>query len=307
MILVTGASGFVGRAVCGVLEEQGRPHSRTSLTAGADLRDRNQTFEVFERTRPTAVINCAAFVGGIQFGYDHPVRIFEDNILMTVNLLSAAREFGISRLVNPISNCAYPAEATLFREAEFWDGPLHESVLVYGFVRKAFWVGSWAYRREAGLDVLNLILSNMYGPGDHFDERRSHALGALVAKIARAKKQGLPAVVVWGTGRPVREWLHVKDGATALVRGLDAPGSDDVVNVGVQRGISVGELARLIAEEVGYTGDLVFDHARPDGAAHKTVDGSRGEALLGWRPEVELREGVRETVAWFLAHGDMDG
>jgi GDP-L-fucose synthase len=301
MILVTGATGFLGGRTCRLLEQRGEAFTATSLSLGVDLRNRRQTFELFEATRPDAVINCAAFVGGIQFGYDHPVRLFEDNMLMTLNLLRAASDSGVRRVVNPISNCAYPGDAKIFREAEFWDGPLHESVMVYGFVRKAFWVGSWAYRREAGLDVLNLILSNMYGPGDHFDEKRSHALGALVAKFVTADVEGQPSVVVWGTGAPVREWLHVSDGAEALVRGLDAPASEEVVNIGVQKGVSIADLAQMIADEVGYRGEIVFDTNRPDGAPYKTVDGSTGERLLGWSPEVPLEAGIRETVQWFRA------
>jgi GDP-L-fucose synthase len=299
MILVTGATGFVGGGVCHMLERQGRPFTAASRSLGVDLRDRGQARALFEEVQPEAVINCAAFVGGIQFGYDHPVRIYEDNLLITLNLLQAATAIGVRRFVNPISNCAYPADATVFREREFWDGPLHESVLVYGFVRKASWVGSWAYRKEHGLDVLNLILSNMYGPGDHFEPKRSHALGALIAKIVEAKREGRQEVVIWGTGKPVREWLFIDDGAEALVRGLDCEPSEEVVNVGVKKGVSIANMARMIADEVDYEGGFVFDTERPDGAAYKTVDGTCGEALLGWSPSTDLREGIRTTVAWF--------
>jgi GDP-L-fucose synthase len=147
--------------------------------------------------------------------------------------------------------------------------------------------------------VLNLILSNMYGPEDHFEEERSHALGALVRKIVSAQAAGLPEVVVWGTGRPVREWLHVDDGAEALIRGLDVAAREDPVNVGVCRGVSISDLARLIAEVAGYEGTLRFDTTKPDGALHKTVDGARGRELLGWAPERDFVTGVRETVKWY--------
>lgn len=302
MILVTGATGFVGKRVCRLLATQGFDYERTSLSLGLDLRDRAATLTYFKRLRPERVINCAAYVGGIQFGYRHAAELFQNNLQMTLNLLEAVHCSGVKRLVNPISNCAYPAAATLFRESEFWDGPLHESVLVYGFVRKASWVGAWAYARQYGLDVLNLILSNMYGPEDHFEAERSHALGALIMKFAEAKRLGLPTVIVWGTGRPVREWLHVDDAAEALVRGLSAPLSIDPVNIGVGKGIAIGDLARLIAEIVGYRGEIVFDPEKPDGAPYKTVDGSCGAALLNWRPARDFVTGVQETVAWYLAN-----
>ena len=169
-----------------------------------------------------------------------------------------------------------------------------------GFVRKASWVGSWAYAREYGLDVLNLILSNMYGPEDHFEAERSHALGALIMKFVTAKREGKPFVDVWGSGKPVREWLHVDDGAEAMVRGLDAPATIEPVNVGVGKGVSILEMAEAIREMVGYRGELRLDPSKPDGAPYKTVDGSRGAALLGWSPEIDFENGVRQTIAWYL-------
>lgn len=302
MILVTGATGFLGKHVCEQLRESGKKFEMTSLSLGVDLRDGVQTMDLFGRVRPTHVLNCAAFVGGIQFGYKHPAELFRNNLLMAVNLFEAAQKHGVERIVNPISNCAYPAKARLFREDEFWDGPLHESVLVYGMARKTSWVGSWAYNKQYGLDVLNLILSNMYGPGDHFQEERSHALGALIMKIARAKLRAEPEVVVWGSGKPVREWLHVDDGARAMVKGLEAETTIAPVNVGVGCGVSIMEMAEMIAKFVGYQGTLRLDRSKPDGAPYKTVDGSRGEALLGWRPEIEFESGVRATVDWFMTH-----
>lgn len=299
-ILVTGATGFLGKTVCALLEERGEAFDRTSRTLGADLRDREQTFRLFERVRPAVVVNCAAYVGGIHFGLKHEGELFTNNLLMTVNLLEACREFGISRLANPISNCAYPAKAMFFKEEEFWDGPLHESVLSYGFARKASWVGARAYARQYGLDAINLIFSNMYGPGDHFEAERSHALGALVLRIARAKEEEAPEVVVWGSGRPVREWLHVRDGAEALLRAIEIPAYDEPINVGVGKGISILEMAEMIKEAVGYRGRIEIDPSKPDGTPYKTVDGSRGEKLLGWRPRIGFREGLRETVAWYL-------
>lgn len=300
MILVTGATGFLGKRVCRLLDQLNEPYERASLTLGTDLRDRTQTLELFDRIRPTRVLHCAAFVGGIQFGYKHPAELFHHNLLMTLNLFEAARTHEVTRFVNPISNCAYPADARLFREDEFWDGPLHESVLVYGMVRKTSWVGSWAYNKQYGLDVLNLILSNMYGPDDHFEEERSHALGALIMKIARAKVRGESEVLIWGSGTPVREWLHVDDGATAMIKGLYAPATADPINIGVAQGISILDMAKLISQFVGYTGALKLDPSKPDGAPYKTVDGTRGETLLGWRPQIAFDAGVQETVEWFM-------
>jgi GDP-L-fucose synthase len=301
-ILVLGATGFVGRRVCRLLEARGAAFTRTSLSLGVDLREREQVRALFQSARPKHIINCASFVGGIQYGLKHPVEIFDNNARMTANIFEASHKADVVRVVNPISNCVYPRGKTLFREEEIWDGPMDDSVLVYGAMRKLSWVASWAYARQHGLDTLNLVLSNMYGPEDHFDEERSHALGALVMKVFRAKADGAPHVVVWGSGKPVREWLHVDDGAEALVRGLDAKPTREFVNVGVGEGISVLALAEKIRAAVGYEGKIVLDQTKPDGAPHKTVDGARGEELLGWRPCISLDEGIAATVDWYRRH-----
>lgn len=300
MILVLGATGFLGKHVCQKLEASGKEFVRSSRSLGTDLRDYDQTFKLFKEVNPDIIINCASYVGGIQFGYKHPAELFSNNLRMNVNILEAVKETGIKRIVNPISNCVYPAEATLFKEKEIWDGPMHDSVLVYGFVRKAFWIGSWAYNKQYGLDVVNLVLSNMYGPDDHFEAERSHALGALIMKFVTAKRNNDPYVEVWGSGTPVREWLHVDDGAEALIRAMDKPPFVDFINVGVAEGISIIDMAKMIKKYVGYEGKIKLDPSKPDGARYKTVDGSRGEEYLGWKPQVPFEQGVKETIKWYL-------
>jgi GDP-L-fucose synthase len=304
MILVTGSTGFLGKRVCRMLESKGVPYLGISRQNGPDLRERRETLAFFQEKQPTQILNCAAFVGGIQFGYKHPAELFQNNLLMTLNLLEAAHISKVKRLVNPISNCAYPGDATFFKEDEFWNGPLHESVMVYGFVRKASWIGAWAYAKQHGLDVINLILSNMYGPEDHFEEERSHALGALIMKIVRAKKTGQEQVIVWGSGKPVREWLHVDDGAEAMVRALNVAPYVDPINIGVGKGISIWEMATLIKDLVCYKGELVLDKSKPDGAPYKTVDGSRGAQHFGWSPKRDFKQGVAEALKWYLENGE---
>lgn len=302
MILVTGATGFLGKNVCKALDKRNLEYAKTSLSLGTDLRNHEETDALFKKIQPAYVLNCAAYVGGIQFGYKHPVDLFKDNLAMTANILEACHKYSVKRIVNPISNCAYPAHATLFKEKEFWDGPLHESVLVYGFVRKAFWVGSWAYHKQYNLDIINLIFSNMYGPEDHFEEERSHALGALVMKFVKAKTNNEPYVIVWGTGKPVREWLYVEDGAEAMIRALDIEPHIDPINVGIASGITIMELAEMIKKAVGYDGEIRLDPSMPDGALYKTVDGTQGEKILNWKPQKKLEDGIRDTAKWYVMH-----
>lgn len=299
MILVLGATGFLGKRVLKKLEESNLSHYASSLSLGCDLMDSHQTNSLFEMVKPEYVINCSAFVGGIDFGYSYPADLFLRNTMMTVNILESSKNHGVRRLINPISNCAYPGEASLFKESEFWDGPLHESVQVYGSVRKLSTIGSWAYAKQHNLDVINLILSNMYGPGDHFEEKRSHALGALIMKMVKAKLEENEEVIVWGTGSPVREWMFVDDGAESLVRAMDIPKSIDLINIGVGKGISIIDLANLIKLETRYEGKLVFDKTKPDGAPFKTVDGSNGKRIFNWSPEKDFKVGIKETVKWY--------
>ena len=299
-IFVAGGTGFLGKNICDKLDQYGIDYISNSFSTGLDYRDIDKLKEFFEINSVDVVLNCAAYVGGIQFGYKHQAEMFYNNLLMTLNLLECSRIFKFRRVVNPISNCAYPASASLFKEDEFWDGPLHESVLPYGFARKASWVGSWSYAKQYGTDWINLILSNMYGPGDHFDPERSHALGALICRIAQAKEENIGKVEIWGSGKPVREWLYVGDGAEVMIKAMYIEPFVDPINIGIGKGISIESLAVMIKEIVGYNGELVFDETKPDGAPWKTVDGSRGEDILDWSPEMGLNEGIKHTVEWYV-------
>jgi len=300
-IFVAGGNGFVGRRVVKKLQEKNMNFVSLSLQDGIDFRNFEQTMGRFQREGFDVVINCAAFVGGIQFGYERPGEIFYNNILMAANLMEASRQTSVRRFINPISNCSYPVHLTEnFKEEEWWDGPLDESVLVYGLVRKASWVQSWAYHKQYGFKTVNLILPNMYGPGDRFDKIRSHALGALIMKFVEAKRKDKPEVVVWGSGSPVREWLYVDDGAEALVRALEIEPTIEPINVGVGRGISVLELAELIKGVVGYDGKIVLDKTKPDGALYKTMDNTRLKGIFDWVPLTNLREGIENTVVWYM-------
>ena len=299
-IFVPGGNGFLGSRIVEKLREKNINFVSLSLRDGVDFRDFRQTKKLFEKEKFDAAINCAAFVGGIQFGYEKPGEIFYNNILMSTGLMEASRLTNVKRFINPISNCSYPERLTKdFREDEWWNGPLHESVLVYGFVRKASWVQSWAYHKQYGFEAINLILPNLYGPGDHFEETRSHALGALIMKFVEAERKKQPQVVVWGTGKPIREWLYVDDAVEALVRALATEFTIEPINVGVGKGISILELAELIKEMAGYKGEIILDTSKPDGAPYKTMNNSGLKEIFNWVPPTSLREGIIKTVQWY--------
>jgi len=301
-ILIPGGDGFLGSSVVEKLKERKINFLSFSLKNGYDFRDLNQTKKLFEKEKPDAVINCAAFIGGIQFGLKKPAEIFYNNTLIFSHITECSKLTGVKRLINPISNCVYPAHLSKFREEELWSGPMHESVMPYGVVRKANWVQNWAYWKQYGFESINLILPNMYGPRDHFDEVRSHALGALITKFITAKRNNLPKVFVWGTGKPIREWLYVEDGAEALVRSLEIKSTIEPINIGRSEGISILETAKLIKEITEYKGEIVLDESKPDGAPCKIMENSKMKEIFNWAPSTDLKEGIKKTVKWYLSN-----
>ena len=203
-------------------------------------------------------------------------------------------------LINPISNCAYPGDLNYYQENEFWNGKPHESVFNYALTRRLIVGLGESYYKEYGFSSANVVLSNMYGPNDHFDEERSHALGALINKIYNAKKNNLSSVEIWGTGKPIREWLYVEDGATALIKAASLTSGSYFFNIGVNKGISITDLASKIANALDWSGEFKYNIEKPDGAKEKRVDGTLGEKLLNWKPETSLDIGLEKTVDWYL-------
>lgn len=299
-IFIAGGTGFLGKRVIKRLEEEKLPYVATSLSLGVDFRNYNQTEKYFLKEKPDILINCAAYVGGIKFGMEHEGEIYFNNTLINLNLFECARKFGVKRIINPISNCSYPDVLQKdFKEDEWWDGPLHRSVLVYGFVKKATWVLSAAYKSQYNFDTINFLVPNMYGPGDHFEEIRSHALGALIMKISKAKENNENKVIVWGTGEPVREWLYVDDCVEAFIRALYIPPEEEPINIGQGKGISISDLANLIKEVVGYKGEFVYDTSKPDGAPYKIMNIEKCKKIFNWYPDTELKIGIKKTVKWY--------
>lgn len=299
MILVLGSSGFVGKAMCRRLKQEGVDFY-ASTHQECDLMDSKATQALFEEVKPDVVINLAALLGGVHFGYAHAAEMFRDNMLMQINVLEMCRKYQIRRLINPIGSCVYPGELTLFTPDKLWNGPIHESVLAFGTAKKAFLVACWAYRKQYGLDSMNLIMSNMYGPGDHFDEIRSHAVGGMIRRMVYAKEKNIPTVTVFGTGKPVREWLYIDDAVDALLSAITAESYENIINIGAGKGYSIQETAELIKDMVGYHGTITNDTTMMDGAMEKRVDGKSGNSVLNWYPKTDFRSGLQETVSWFL-------
>ena len=308
-IVVTGGAGFVGSAVVSTLRAAGYEVQSCSRREGVDLREGTEAARFLGEAEPTCVVHCAAHVGGLGYVGAHAIDVFEDNLQIAQGLMQGMRQAGIERLITVMPNCTYPGAADIYREDEWWDGPIHESVLMYGLPRKTLWGLCKTYGNATGLRSAHLIFPNMYGPGDHFEPIRSHALGALIAKVAKAQEQGKTEVEIWGSGRPVREWMYVHDAADAVLRFCQLSERDESVlaghpiyNVGIAQGVSIAELAEQIRTAFGWEGKFIYDRSRPDGALQKLLDGERFHRLTGWRPATALPDGIAQTIAWYRAH-----
>ena len=257
-ILVIGTNGFVGGWVKKLinLEFQNFDFFEIPGKDVCDITNYSSIDGMIKEVSPEIVINCAAFVGGISYGYKYPVEMLSKNSEMAINVYKASKNNQVKKLINPISNCAYPAQFTTYKEKDIFNGPPDESVFNYALSKRLFVKLGQSYFDQYNFSSVNVVLSNMYGPNDHFDIERSHALGALVKKICDAKINNLKTVEIWGTGKPMREWLYVEDGAKSLIKSINISDGHHLFNVGVEKVISIKELAEIIKFEVGWEGEF---------------------------------------------------
>jgi len=268
-----------------------------------DLRRQAAVEAWLAEARPDVVVVAAARVGGILANDRYPADFLYDNLAIETNLIHAAATLRVRKLLFLGSSCIYPREAPQpIPESALLSGPLEPTNQWYAVAKIAGIKLCQAYRRQHGCDFIAAMPTNLYGPGDNFDLATAHVAAALIAKAHDAKRRGLAALEVWGSGRPRREFLHVDDLADALVHLLIAYSDAEPINVGCGEDVTIADLARLVAETVGFTGALVFDPAKPDGTPRKLLDVSR-LAALGWRPGIGLREGLARTYAWYVESG----
>jgi GDP-L-fucose synthase len=300
-LLVAGHRGLVGSAVWRCLEQRGHRALLGRTSAELDLRDRDSVFAFFAGSRPEYVVLAAARVGGILANATSPADFLSDNLRIQVNVLDAAARFGVRRLLFLGSSCIYPKHAPQpITEDALLTGPLEPTNDAYAIAKIAGVLQIQALRRQHGCSFISAMPTNLYGPGDSFDPATSHVLPAMVRRFHEAKESGAPAVTLWGTGTPRREFLHVDDLARACVVLLERYDGPQPVNVGAGADLTVRALAELVARVVGYPGALEWDSTKPDGTPRKLLDSSRIEAL-GWRPEIGLEDGIRATYAWYRA------
>ena len=298
-IHVAGHRGLVGGAVTQHLQDTGYANVITAGRAELDLRDRDAVFDFYAAKRPDVVVLAAAKVGGIMANATYPVEFFSDNIRIQTNVVDAAHEYGVERLIFMGSSCIYPKFAEQpIREDSLLTGLLEPTNDAYAIAKIAGVLHVQAMRREYQRRFISAMPTNLYGPGDNFDLQSSHVLPAMIRKFHDAKVSGAAAVTLWGTGSPRREFLHVTDLARAVVALLERYDDAPPINVGVGDDVTIRELAELIREIVGFEGVIEWDTSKPDGTPRKLLDVSRINAL-GWKAQIGLSEGITSTYEWF--------
>ncbi|MGM9320551.1 GDP-L-fucose synthase family protein [Deinococcus aquaticus] len=299
-VYLAGHNGLVGGAILRRLQAEGFTNVVTRSSRELDLRNQAAVRAFFAQERPEFVILAAAKVGGILANSTYPAQFLYDNLMIAANVINAAHEQGVRKLLNLGSSCIYPRMAPQpLREEALLTGPLEETNRAYAVAKIAAIELCDHYRMQYGSDFISGMPTNLYGPGDNFDLKGSHVLPALMRKMVEAKEAGAATVEIWGSGTPLREFLYVEDLAQACLFLMEHVSEAGPINVGTGVDLTIRDLAELIADVVGFTGELVFDASKPDGTPRKLMDVSR-LAGLGWKATTDLRSGVQQTYDWFL-------
>ncbi|WP_181802881.1 GDP-L-fucose synthase family protein [Streptomyces shenzhenensis] len=303
-VFIAGRRGLVGSALWRHFTDEGFTALMGPSSAELDLRDRQSVFRWFAENQPHTVILAAARVGGIKANATRPTEFISENLRIQVNVLDAALQYGVQRLLFLGSSCIYPkAAAQPIREDALLTGPLEETNDAYALAKIAGIMQVKAVRRQHSRTWISVMPTNLYGPGDNFHPEHSHVLPSLIRRFHQAKVENAPEVTNWGTGTPRREFLHVDDLARACLLLLERYDSDSPINVGTGEDLTIRELAEMVASVVGYAGGLGWDAAQSDGTPRKLLDVSRITAL-GWKPEIGLRDGITGTYAWYRSKCD---
>jgi GDP-L-fucose synthase len=305
-VMVTGGAGFLGRHVVAQLRRTGCQQIIIPRSQEYDLTRETDIYRLLHKERPHVIMHLAAKVGGIGANRKYPGTFLYQNLIMGAQLIEASRRLGVEKFVMVGTICSYPKFTPVpFRESDLWNGYPEETNAPYGLAKKMLLVQLQAYKQEFGFNGVNVLLVNLYGPGDNFDLESSHVIPALIRKCIEAQERGEKVLHVWGTGQPTREFLYVEDAAEALVQATEVLETPEPVNIGSGQEISIADLARLIARKTGFTGEIRFDPSMPDGQPRRCLDVTRARQWLGFTAKTSLEEGLEKTIAWYRAAHQM--
>jgi GDP-L-fucose synthase len=306
--MVTGGAGFLGVWVVRKLRQRGCQSIFVPRSQDYDLRHGEDMRRAISEAAPEIIIHLAARVGGIGANRAHPAEYFYDNVMMGVPLLHEAWRAGVSKFVAIGTVCAYPKFTPVpFREDALWDGYPEETNAPYGLAKKMLLVQSQAYRQQYGYNSIFLLPVNLYGPGDNFDLESSHVIPALIKKCLDAKTHGDEAIEVWGDGSPTREFLYVEDAAEGILLATEHYHDSQPINLGSGNEVSIKALVEIIARLTGFEGRIVWDTTRPNGQPRRSLDTSRAHRLFGFKAQMGLEEGLRQTIEWYVAQQQRSG
>ena len=298
-VLVTGGHGFLGTHLVNELKNLSPKDIIVPKSSENDLREYEECVKVSKNV--DIVIHLAANVGGIGYNRDNPANLFDDNILMSVNMMRAARVNGVKKYLALGTICAYPKFTPVpFKEKDLWMGYPEETNAPYGLAKKMQLVQAQAYRQQYGFNAIFLLPVNLYGPGDNFDPKSSHVIPALIKKFVEAKENNQKEVVVWGTGKPTREFLYVKDAAKGIILAVEKYNKSEPVNLGAGFEISIKDLAELIKKLTDFKGNIIWDKTKPDGQPRRKLDVTKAEEEFGFTANTQFEVGLRETINWYL-------
>jgi GDP-L-fucose synthase len=304
-VVVTGGAGFLGSHIVDRLAGLGCDGVHIPRQSEYDLVSLTDIQRLYREARPDIVLHLAAVVGGIGANRENPGRFFYENLVMGAQMIEEGRRYGVDKFVQVGTICAYPKHTPVpFREEELWNGYPEETNAPYGIAKKALLVQLQAYRQQYDFNGIYLLPVNLYGPRDNFDPASSHVIPALIHKMVLAKVARASEVEIWGTGSASREFLYVDDCARAIILAAERYDGEEPVNIGTGMEITIKDLARLIADKVGFRGQLVYDPSQPDGQPRRCLDTTRALEFFGFRAQVSFERGLENTVRWYLENRD---
>lgn len=299
-IVITGGNGFLGRHLVAEFWRRGYGSLFVPRSFRYDLRTTKGVQKMYEDFEPEIVIHAAAHSGGIQLNKEKPAELFYDNIIMGVLMMEEARKKGVEKYVQMGTCCSYPKYTPVpFCEDEIWNGYPEETNAPYGIAKKALMVQGQAYRQQYGFNAIHLLVVNLYGPGDNTDRQHSHVIPALIGKFIEAKEKNLLEVVVWGTGTASREFFYVEDAVKDIISATEQYNSPEPLNLGNGVETTILELARMIAEKVGFEGQLVFNTDITDGQPHRSMNLKKARKAFDLCVKTDLSTGLDKTIEWY--------
>jgi GDP-L-fucose synthase len=300
-VVVLGGTGFLGTPVMRILKERGYDPVSISRSEGIDIKDLEALSKRLKEIQPDVILNCAGHVGNIHYVTAKAADVITDNLEMCLNLYQAViKVCPQAKIVNPFGNCSYPGNADIQKESEWQNGPVHESVLAFGFGKRTQYAIAESYRKQYGIKTINWIVCNPYGPENHLNLDKMHALNGIIVRLINAQKAGDKKFVIWGTGAPIREWLYIDDSAKIMVDSIDIDEAQVwPVNVAKKKGYTIKEIAEIAAKALNYNVEFTYDTSKPDGAPVKIMDDTLFRSKYPDFEFTPLEDGIKTTIEHF--------